>query len=132
MRKAVNLALVNGKKVLMQERDNKPGIIMPGRWCLPGGVVEANETPRQAIRREFREETGYKLKNPKNFAKDSYAVGGSKTVGYIFFEIYDERQKIECLEGQKMEFKSSEEIKKLKVIPRHDEFAMKAVELSGS
>jgi hypothetical protein len=53
-------------------------------------------------------------------------------VGYVFFEIYDERQKIKCLEGQKMEFKSPEEIKRLKVIPRHDEFALKAVRVSGS
>jgi 8-oxo-dGTP diphosphatase len=132
MRKAVAMALVNGKKVLMQQRDDKPGVIMPGRWCLPGGVVEADETPEQAIKREFQEETGYKLKNPKNLTKDSYAVGDNKTLGYIFFELYDGKQNIRCREGQKMEFKSLKEISKLKVIPRHDEFALRAVNLSKS
>ena len=29
-----------------------------GRWSLPGGRVEAGESPEQAIEREVREETG--------------------------------------------------------------------------
>jgi len=29
-----------------------------GRWCLPGGAVEVTETPREAVVREAREETG--------------------------------------------------------------------------
>ncbi len=30
-----------------------------GKWCFPGGMVEADETPAIAAIREFREETGY-------------------------------------------------------------------------
>jgi len=33
-----------------------------GYWCLPGGHIELNETARQAIIREAKEETGIDLK----------------------------------------------------------------------
>lgn len=127
MKKAVIIALVDDNRVLMQQRDVKPSIIMPGHWALPGGVVEGNETLQQAIIREFQEETGYKLKNPVLFATDSYVVKGERVKGYIFFEIYDGKQKISCFEGQRMEFKSLEDLKEVKTIPRHDEFAKKAI-----
>ena len=32
-------------------------------WGLPGGFLDANETPEQAIRRELREETSVELEN---------------------------------------------------------------------
>jgi len=32
-----------------------------GRWALPGGLVEADETPEQAAVRETEEETGFRV-----------------------------------------------------------------------
>ena len=32
-----------------------------GRWALPGGLVEADETPEQAAVRETEEETGFEV-----------------------------------------------------------------------
>jgi len=35
-----------------------PGVAKGGCWCFPGGHVEAGETSRRAIEREFAEELG--------------------------------------------------------------------------
>ena len=55
----VAIILVNKRnEVLLQLRDNNPNISYPNAWTLPGGVVEAPETPEQAAQRELAEETG--------------------------------------------------------------------------
>ena len=46
--------VVDGRVVLIQRR-NPP---LAGRWTLPGGVVEAGESVRDAVVREAMEETG--------------------------------------------------------------------------
>lgn len=130
MRKAATVALIKNNRVLMQLRNRKNDVVMPGRWGLPGGVVERNETLKQAVIREFQEETGYKLKNPIFFTTDSYTVKGERVKGYIFYETYDGKQKISCSEGKKMGFKSMKDLKKVKIIPRHDKFAKKAIEIA--
>jgi 8-oxo-dGTP diphosphatase len=43
----------NKESVLLIERRDVP------IWTLPGGGIEANESPEQAVIREFKEETGY-------------------------------------------------------------------------
>ena len=48
-------------KVLLQLRDDNPHITFANTWTLPGGLVEANETPAQAAHRELSEETGLHL-----------------------------------------------------------------------
>lgn len=52
-------ALVRNKKggVLLVKRGKEPG---KGKWALPSGFVEIDETPEKACLRELREETGLK------------------------------------------------------------------------
>ena len=47
-----------------------------GLWSIPGGMVDQNETPRQAVEREVKEETGYNVKAEKLLAlmdRDSHS-----------------------------------------------------------
>src|SRR5581483_7925703 len=36
-----------------------------GRWALPGGWADVNQSPRESIEREVREETGFEVRARK-------------------------------------------------------------------
>ncbi len=44
------------EQVLLQHRDNTPGLPYADYWSMPGGKVEVGETPDEAIHRELVEE----------------------------------------------------------------------------
>ena len=48
-------------EVLLQLREDRPGLPFANHWTLPGGRVEAGETPADAARRELWEELGCEL-----------------------------------------------------------------------
>lgn len=56
---AVDSVIIKDKKVLLIQRKFSP---YQGFWALPGGLVKKNETLRQAVIRETKEETGLKAK----------------------------------------------------------------------
>ncbi len=57
--------LKKGNKVLLIKRGVEPG---KGKWALPSGFMEQEETPEQACLRELEEETGIKGKIKKLIA----------------------------------------------------------------
>lgn len=58
----VVFALVDGTlKVLLIRRAHEP---FAGKWAIPGGFLEMEETAEDAARRELREETGLNVEGP--------------------------------------------------------------------
>ena len=55
LREGASIALFEGRKVLLVRRKRPP---YAGLWSLPGGKPEGEETPRDAVMRELKEETG--------------------------------------------------------------------------
>jgi 8-oxo-dGTP pyrophosphatase MutT (NUDIX family) len=53
---AAALLVTPDGRYLMQLRDDKPTILLPGHWALFGGTVDAGETAATAMRRELIEE----------------------------------------------------------------------------
>jgi ADP-ribose pyrophosphatase len=58
--------------VAIREEDGKIPLVRQYRhgarsefWELPAGFIERGETPQACIKREFSEEVGFKLTNPK-------------------------------------------------------------------
>ena len=53
------MIVVEGRALVLRRRPDDRGF--PHRWCLPGGQLEPDETPKQAVVRETAEETGLTL-----------------------------------------------------------------------
>ena len=55
----VDMLVVDGPKILLVKRSSK--YLETGKWALPGGFLEKDETTQQAAIRETTEETGYQV-----------------------------------------------------------------------
>ena len=66
-REAVDAVIEDGKgNVILIKRKYPPFL---GMYALPGGFIEKNETPRQALLREVKEETNLHVKIKKIIGK---------------------------------------------------------------
>jgi ADP-ribose pyrophosphatase YjhB (NUDIX family) len=54
-RVGVGAVVLDGDRVLLVQRG---GATLPGKWSIPGGMVELGETTREAVCREVAEECG--------------------------------------------------------------------------
>ena len=59
MQRVTNCLLVKDNKVLLLQKPRR------GWWVAPGGKMEPGESAKESCIREFREETGIYLLNPK-------------------------------------------------------------------
>jgi 8-oxo-dGTP diphosphatase len=61
-RQAAGIILLNtNKQVLLILRDDNDSIPFPNCWDIPGGYLEAGESPEECVRREIMEEMGIEV-----------------------------------------------------------------------
>ena len=95
--------------VLLQLRDDKPGVRRPGHWVVPGGHCNPGETLEACASREFEEETGYRCLFLRFLLSLDDEVDDYRYRLHVFWTIYDGQQPITCLEGQALRFVKREE-----------------------
>jgi 8-oxo-dGTP pyrophosphatase MutT (NUDIX family) len=91
---------------LLQHRDEKPWIPHAGIWVPPGGHCEPDESMEVCIRREFLEETAYRLDDVHHVTQflDEHAAGFPPLWLAVFWSRYDGVQPVVCHEGQELKF----------------------------
>lgn len=57
----VKIALFSADKLIVIQRDDKPGLRFAGMWDFPGGARENDESPIECVTREIEEELGIHL-----------------------------------------------------------------------
>ncbi len=82
-RPCVVAVIVRGDAVLLTKRTINPGL---GKWDLPGGFMERDEHPREALQREIKEELGVDLARFEvlDFFVDTYGNTDISTLNIAF------------------------------------------------
>jgi ADP-ribose pyrophosphatase YjhB (NUDIX family) len=75
--------IVSRGRVLLGRRARPP---YAGTWDLPGGFLEAGETPERGLQRELREELGVRVRRVRlvGFASDRYGPAGFMVLTAIY------------------------------------------------
>ena len=115
---SASIILFNGQgKILLQLKDSEAPRFA-NHWAFFGGAIEKGESAIECLKREALEELNYKLKGPVLIKQKVTEEDGTKN---YYVEEYDGEQKIDLLEGEKMEWHTIDEAKKLLMIPHNKE-----------
>ena len=112
-RKGTSIIFVNDQhKVLLFLRDDKDTIPYPNMWDVPGGHVNAGETPEQCIVREMKEEMDLTLEKFERFSVMEF----SDRIEYTFWKRANlDIEKIDLREGQRLRWFTELEVRNTKL-----------------
>ena len=89
----VDIIIIQLEKILLIKRGHPPYL---GKWALPGGFMDMEETPEQAAIRELEEETSVKVKSLEQF-KTYGAIDRDprhRTISTVYYAVLDDKLNI--------------------------------------
>lgn len=106
---SVTLIIASETRLLMNLRDDKPGIWEPDRWSFIGGHVESNESLMDTLRREVEEEIGFELElgGPcvlEPVCSYIYEPVGTLTTVFLYEHDYLWQEDLSCNEGVELKW----------------------------
>jgi len=131
LQRVTNCVLVQDDKILLLQKPRR------GWWVAPGGKMEQGESIKDTVIREYREETGIYLKNPKIKGIFTFIIKeGNEIVSewmmFTFFATEFTGENVDQSEEGKLKWHSLEEVAELPMAPGDHhilEFMMKGAGL---
>jgi len=92
------------------------GKSLKGYWEFPGGKIEPNETPEEALFREFQEELGVEIGRSKKMEPVGYQYDHYDVL-LMPFKIIDYVGHPSGLEGQELIWCAIDQLKEIEILP---------------
>ena len=111
---AIGILRNTRNEVLLGKR--MKGNNLKGYWEFPGGKIKPNETPEEALFREFQEELGVEIGRSKKMESISYQYD-QYDVLLMPFKIIDYIGYPAGLEGQELMWCATDQLKEIEILP---------------
>jgi len=107
-------------------RRSKTSPTRPFYWDLPGGILEPGEDKKEAILREFKEETGLDIKDIVVIDEGTWQEGEYSWTTICYMGRSKTNNIALSYEHDDFKWVTPEEIQKLQALPIHKKFVLKA------
>jgi len=111
---AIGILRNTKNEVLLGKR--MKGKNLKGYWEFPGGKIKPDETPEEALFREFQEELGVEIGRSKKMESISYQYD-QYDVLLMPFKIIDYVGNPAGLEGQELMWCATDQLKEIEILP---------------
>jgi len=111
---AVGVLIDSNKKIFLAQRPKSRS--WSGWWEFPGGKLEKNELPEEALIRELKEEVDIDVVNYKKWVTRNYAYEEHNVTLY-FFKVTQWNGELNPRENQKLLWISPREVNKTTILP---------------
>ena len=111
-------------EILLNLRDDKPGILYPAHWAILGGELTPGEVPFTGLQRELREEIGYVPPIAQEYGKIIDRDGRGHLVTVYVGKIDRSLDQLTLGEGAELRFFDKSKLPGLKITPFLKEVVM--------
>ena len=128
---AITAVIINKQGQVLIAKRSAREIAFPGRWALPGGKMEGNESVMTTLKEEYKEEVGLEIEDKKIYLEEAAFVRpDDQTVKIFSYLVFAKSLDVKLNKDDFDEFKWVEvdEIKKYDCLGMNKDKLLKAQE----